>query len=114
MNIEEFRDYCLAKAQVTEGIPFGPNVLVLKVANKMFALAGIEPFESANLKCEPERALDLRAEYSGIIPGYHMNKTHWNTLKSNEDVPDKLFYELIDHSYDLVVQSLPKKIRETF
>jgi predicted DNA-binding protein (MmcQ/YjbR family) len=112
MNIEEFRDYCINKPFVTEGVPFGPDVLVLKVHDKMFALAGMTDFDRMNLKCEPERALELRAEYNGIEPGYHMSKKHWNTVKINFDVPHDLLFELIDHSYDLVFSSLPKKLRE--
>lgn len=112
MNIEEFRDYCMSKPFVTEGVPFGPDVLVLKVHGKMFALAGMTDFDGMNLKCDPDRALELRAMYNGIEPGYHMSKKHWNTVKVNMDVPRKLLFELIDHSYDLVFSSLPKNIRE--
>ena len=111
MNIEEFRDYCISKPFVTEGVPFGPDVLVLKVHGKMFALAGMTDFDGMNLKCDPERALELRAMYNGIEPGYHMSKKHWNTVANNSDVSDDLFYELIDHSYDLVVKSLTKKLQ---
>ena len=112
MNIEEFRDYCMSKPFVTEGVPFGPDVLVLKVHGKMFALAGMTDFDGMNLKCDPERALELRATYNGIEPGYHMSKKHWNTVKVGMDVPRDLMFELLDHSYDLVFSSLPKKIRE--
>lgn len=112
MNIEEFRDYCMSKPFVTEGVPFGPDVLVLKAHGKMFALAGMTDFDGMNLKCDPERALELRATYNGIEPGYHMSKKHWNTVKVNMDVPRDLLFELIDDSYDLVFSSLPKKIRE--
>jgi predicted DNA-binding protein (MmcQ/YjbR family) len=113
MNIEEFREYCLSKPFVTEGLPFGPDTLVLKVHGKMFALAGIDNFSGINLKCDPERAIELRAEYNGIKPGYHMSKVHWNTVSVNEDVSYKMILALIDHSYDLVFASLPKKIRES-
>lgn len=111
MNIEEFRDYCLAKKGVTEETPFGPDTLVFKVMNKMFALTGIDNFEFINLKCDPERALDLREEYHGIKPGYHMNKKLWNSVYNESDVTDDLIYELIDHSYDLIVASLTKKLQ---
>ena len=112
MNIEDFRTYCISKPGVTEELPFGPQTLVFKVMNKMFALCDIEEFKSFNAKCEPERALDLRAANSGIIPGYHMNKKHWNTVACDGSVSDKLIVELIDHSYDLVVSSLKKSERE--
>ena len=114
MNIDTFRDYCLHKKGVTEGLPFGPDTLVFKVMGKMFALVGLDEVPlRANLKCDPERALELRDRYEGVLPGYHMSKVHWNTVKINSDVPDALFYELIDHSYELVVQKLPKKIQKT-
>jgi predicted DNA-binding protein (MmcQ/YjbR family) len=110
--IDEFRDYCLAKAYVTESTPFGPNILVLKVAEKMFAAADIDNFESINLKCDPERAIELREQNDAILPGYHMNKKHWNTVMMDGRVPDNLVRELIDHSYDLVFKSLPAKVRK--
>lgn len=112
MNIESLREYCLSKKEVTDGTPFGPDVLVFKVCNKMFALCDIQSFESINLKCEPEYAEELRERYQGITPGYHMNKLHWNTVMLDGSVPWKLVMELIDHSYELVVSSLPKKVRE--
>ena len=112
MNIEEYRDYCLRKAGVTEHFPFDDNTLVFKVMGKMFALADVDLFQSINLKCDPDRAVQLRESYSGIIPGYHMNKTHWNTVQMDGSVPDNLAYELIDLSYDLIVSSLPKKIKD--
>lgn len=112
MNIEEYRNYCLAKKEVTEGTPFGPDVLVFKVAGKMFALSGIDDFATINLKCDPEKAIQLRAEFNAVNPGYHMNKQHWNTVTVNDDVSDELLYKMIDESYDLIVASLPKKVRE--
>lgn len=111
MNIETFRDYCISKRHVTEEFPFDQSTLVFKVAGKMFALCDVELFESANLKCNPEKAVQLREEYNGIKPGYHMNKVHWNTVQMNLDVPDKLILELIDHSYNLVFASLPKRLQ---
>ncbi|ELR70858.1 hypothetical protein C900_03293 [Fulvivirga imtechensis AK7] len=111
MNIEEFRNFCMAKAGVTEGFPFDETVLVFKVMNKMFALTGVDTFESANLKCDPDRAEELREKYAGIKPGYHMSKKHWNTVMMDGSVSDQLIYELIDHSYDLVVEGLPKKLK---
>ncbi len=111
MNIEEYRNYCLSKKGVTESFPFDSNTLVFKVLNKMFALADVENFESINLKCDPVRAIELREQYNGIKPGYHMNKKHWNTVENNSDVPDRLLYTLIDDSYQLVLDKLPKKVR---
>ncbi|NJN25924.1 MAG: MmcQ/YjbR family DNA-binding protein [Cyclobacteriaceae bacterium] len=111
MNIESFRDYCLSKKGVSESFPFGENTLVFKVMDKLFALADIEQFESINLKCDPMRAMELRAQFPAIVPGYHMNKQHWNTVVMNGSLSDTLVYELIDHSYELVVAKLPKASR---
>jgi len=113
MNIEEFREYCLAKPATSESLPFDNKTLVFKVHNKMFSLAGIENFESVNLKCEPEYAIELREKFEGVQPGYHMNKQHWNTVLTDGSVPDDLLYELIDHSYDLVARGLRKKVRDS-
>ncbi|RDK88894.1 MmcQ/YjbR family DNA-binding protein [Marinirhabdus gelatinilytica] len=112
MNIEKLRDYCLAKKGVTESLPFGPDTLVFKVMNKMFAICGLERTPTqVNLKCDPERSEELREAYDGlIIPGWHMNKHHWNTVFI-EDIPPKLVVELIDHSYNLIVASLTKKLQ---
>ncbi|MBT8234574.1 MAG: MmcQ/YjbR family DNA-binding protein [Bacteroidia bacterium] len=112
MHIEAFREYCIAKKGVTEEFPFDEVTLVFKVMGKMFAIAPLERIPSqANLKCDPERAIALREEYDGIIiPGYHMSKVHWNTLYL-EQLPTSLITELIDHSYDLIVASLPKKVQ---
>jgi predicted DNA-binding protein (MmcQ/YjbR family) len=112
MNIESYREYCLAKKGVTEDFPFDNETLVFKVGGKMFALTGIEQFKSINLKCDPERAIELREEYSGILPGYHMSKKHWNTVMMDGSVPMKLIKQMIDDSYDLVVSSLPKRERD--
>ncbi|MFK5923785.1 MAG: MmcQ/YjbR family DNA-binding protein [Verrucomicrobiota bacterium] len=114
MNVESAREVLLKKAQVSEETPFGPDVLVYKVGGKMFALLTIEEVPvRMNLKCDPERALDLRDRHQGIIPGYHMNKKHWNTLVLDQTLPKPLIEELIDHSYDLVFASLTKKVRES-
>ena len=112
MNIEDFRDYCLLKAGVTEGTPFGPETLVLKVGGKMFALTDIDTFGSINLKCDPERAAELREAYDYVLPGYHMSKKHWNTIDLEGGIPEAELKELIDHSYELVVKSLPKAKRK--
>jgi len=113
MNIEEFREYCLSKRGVEEGFPFGEDTLVFKVMGKMFALTGLksESF-TVNLKCDPARAIELREEHSEIIAGYHMSKKHWNTVEFETGLNDDFLQELVDHSYDLVVQKMPKKLRE--
>lgn len=113
MNIEEFREYCLAMKGVEEAFPFGEETLVFKVMGKMFALAGLDEAEfTANLKCDPARAIELREEHPEIRPGWHMNKQHWNTVEFETGLPDELLRELIDHSYELVVDGLPKKLKE--
>lgn len=115
MNIEVFRDYCLAKKGVEETFPFDEHTLVFKVMGKMFALTGLERIPpQVNLKCDPERAIQLREEHDGkIIPGYHMSKVHWNTLFL-EQLSPKLIQELTDHSYDLVVLRFTKKLKAEF
>lgn len=113
MDVETFRNYCLAKQGVTEELPFGPDALVFKVAGKMFALAALEavPFR-VSLKCDPEKAIALRDEHPDHIEGaYHMNKKHWNSLQV-ESLPPQLVRELTDHSYSLVVAGLPKKLQQ--
>ncbi len=112
MNAEDFLEYCSQKRGVEDCFPFDQNTLVFKVGGKMFALAGLNNFVSVNLKCDPEQAIDLRETYQGVQPGFHMNKKHWNTIKVDSDVPDKLIHELIDHSYELVFKSLPKRIKD--
>ena len=96
---------------VTRSFPFDDKTLVYKVGGKMFALFDVDNFEGVNLKCDPERAVELREQYFGIKPGYHMNKVHWNTVVPDSDVEAKLFWELLKHSYDLVAKSLPKKVK---
>jgi predicted DNA-binding protein (MmcQ/YjbR family) len=109
MDLPDVISLFLSKPGAEETTPFGPDTLVYKVGGKMFALASPDDFPSSiNLKCDPERALMLRDEYAAITPGYHMNKRHWNTLVLDGSVPAKLVRELIDHSYALVVASLPK------
>ena len=112
MNLESFRAYCLAKKGVTEELPFGPDALVFKVMGKMFALTDITDFASINLKADPEKAIEVRERYEAVIPGYHMNKKHWNTIVVDGSVSSKQLKEWIDHSYELVIESLSKKIRE--
>jgi len=111
-DLEKFRSFCLVKKGVTESFPFGPDTLVFKVMGKMFALTGLddETF-SINLKCDPELMAELRAKYPAVQPGYHMNKNHWNTVHVDGSIPAKELLAMIDHSYDLVVQSMPKKLQ---
>lgn len=113
MNIDTFRDYCLQKKGVSEHLPFGPDNLVFKVMGKMFSIVSLDEVPlRANLKCDPERALELREEHpEHVLPGYHMNKKHWNTLVIDGHLSPLLVHELIDHSYNLVVESLTKKLK---
>jgi len=111
MTFDFFCNYCLAKKSVVEAFPFNEVTLVFKVGGKMFALADVIEFSSINLKCNPEKAVELRERFMAVQPGYHMSKKHWNTVELLSDVDDKLLMELIDDSYQLVVESLPKKIK---
>lgn len=112
IHIENIVEYCSSKKGVEETFPFDQVTLVFKVMGKMFCLLPTDSEQlSINLKCNPERAISLREEYQAIIPGFHMNKKHWNTVKIDGSIPDTLIYELIDHSYHLVVQSLTKKLK---
>lgn len=112
MDIEKLREYCISKKGVTEEFPFGEDTLVFKVGGKMFALTSLDNDLWINLKCDPELAIELRERYPAVQPGYHMNKTHWNTVAIDGSVSDKLVCEWIDHSYNIVVGKLPKKMRE--
>ncbi|RKS99722.1 MmcQ/YjbR family DNA-binding protein [Flavobacterium sp. 123] len=115
MNLENYYEYCLSKKGVTEHFPFDEDTLVFKVGGKMFALSSLVQWEkgepSINLKCDPDRAQELRAEYSNIRPGFHMSKVHWNTITVNGELSTAMVKELIDHSYDLVFKSLTKKLQ---
>ncbi len=113
MNIETLRTYCLAKKGVEDGFPFGEETLVFKVGGKIFLLASLyaNPLQF-NAKCDPDRAIELREQYEAILPGYHMNKLHWNTVIIDGTLSSSLLKQLIDDSYELIVQSLPKKVRE--
>jgi predicted DNA-binding protein (MmcQ/YjbR family) len=112
MNVEEYRNYCISKKGVSESFPFDETTLVFKVMGKMFALTGIEEFSFINLKCDPEKAIELREEYEGVTPGYHMNNLLWNSVSTLGDISDKLIYQWIDASYDLIVDTLTKKLKE--
>ena len=109
MNIEILREYCIAKKGVTESFPFGEDTLVFKIDGKIFALINLDGELSINLKCDPEFALELREQYSSVIPGYHMNKKHWNTIFIDGTLSDEQLQARIDDSYSLVANSLPKK-----
>ncbi|MEO6304970.1 MAG: MmcQ/YjbR family DNA-binding protein [Bacteroidia bacterium] len=113
MSIEEIREYCLLKKGVTEGFPFDNETLVFKVGGKMFLLTGLNsnPIQF-NVKCDPQKAIELREKYDFVLPGYHMSKVHWNTIVCDGRASKKQIFQWIDDSYDLIVQSLPKKQRE--
>ena len=113
MNLEELRDYCLSLPHVTEDMPFGEDFLVFRIANRIFALMNLNRVPmSVSLKCDPERAIELREQYPDkIIAGYHLNKKHWNTVLL-EGLPPALIKEMIQHSYDQVLAKVPKKERE--
>ncbi len=112
MNIEQLCEYCLSKPGAEETLPFGPDTLVFKAGGKAFLLTGLDSTDlQFNVKCDPDFAVELREEYACVLPGYHMNKKHWNTIVVDGSVSIKKLKEWIDHSYDLVIASLPKKIK---
>jgi predicted DNA-binding protein (MmcQ/YjbR family) len=111
MDIEKLRGYCLSKKNATEDFPFDESTLAFRIGGKMFCITDLDNPESINLKCDPEKAVELREEFEEIIPGFHMNKKHWNTVNIIGTLKDDLIFEMIDHSYDLVVNTLPKKLR---
>ncbi|MBI1781957.1 MAG: MmcQ/YjbR family DNA-binding protein [Sphingobacteriales bacterium] len=114
MDIELLRDYCLQKPDTTEELPFGPDVVVFKVRGKAFLLLSLDTEDlQFNVKCDPDRAVELREEYSCVQPGYHMNKKHWNTIIVDGTLNTKQIKQMIDHSYELVVNSLSKKVKRT-
>ena len=106
-----FRDFCLARKGVTEDFPFDEETIVFKVVGKMFALADVSLFKSVNLKCDPEWSIELRERFPEIVPGFHMNKKHWNTVSMNGSLSETFIEELILHSYNLVVAKLPKSLK---
>jgi len=114
MELQAVIDYCSSKKAVTQEFPFDDTTLVFKTCGKMFALMGLEAPHGLNLKCDPVYAVALRQKYKGIIPGYHMNKKHWNTVNPDSDVPGELLFELIDHSYELIMDRLPKSVKTEF
>lgn len=112
MNVEEVRAYCLLKPGVEECLPFDDETLVFKIGGKIFALLSLDGKPAINLKCDPEKAIDLREHYEYVTPGYHMNKKHWNTIDLTLAGDNKQITEWIDHSYELVIRSLPGKLKE--
>ncbi|MGZ5219235.1 MAG: MmcQ/YjbR family DNA-binding protein, partial [Chitinophagaceae bacterium] len=107
------REYCLSKPGTEETLPFGPDTLVYKAGGKVFLLTGLDSVQlSFNVKCDPDKAIELREEFSCVLPGYHMNKKHWNTIVVDGSVSSRQLKEWIDHSYELIIDSLPKKTRE--
>jgi predicted DNA-binding protein (MmcQ/YjbR family) len=114
MNIELLREYCISKPAVTEEFPFDQDTLVFKVLGKMFALTSLKKWEeglaAVNLKCDPEKSVELRETYESIKPGFHMSKKHWNTVElMQRELSNEFIQELIDHSYHLVIKGMTKK-----
>lgn len=109
MNIEQIRDYCLAKNGVSESMPFGDDTLVFKVMDKIFAMVNLEGDLCMNLKCDPQNAIELREEYSFVIPGRHMNKKYWNTVMCTSLKNDQILFKWIDDSYILVIDKLTNR-----
>jgi predicted DNA-binding protein (MmcQ/YjbR family) len=112
MDIETIRSFCTSFPHVSEEFPFDSSTLVFKVAGKIFALVDVDSFLFINLKCHPEKAIELRERFAGIQPGFHMNKKHWNSVYIRSDVSEKQLLELITHSYELVFESFSKKRRD--
>lgn len=114
MNADTVREYCLKRnGMITEGFPFGEGVLVFKVEGKMFLLMNLNDHPlTMNVKCDPELAVDLRERYESVTPGYHMNKTHWNTVVLDGSIPQQELKAMIDHSYEQIVRGLKKSIAE--
>lgn len=112
MDIEQLRQYCLSKPAAEETLPFGPDTLVYKIGGKVFLLCSLNAEGLRfNVKCDPDLAVEIREQYSAVQPGYHMNKKHWNTIYADGSIPVKQLKEWIDHSYNLVRESLPAKTR---
>jgi predicted DNA-binding protein (MmcQ/YjbR family) len=114
MNIETFREFCLQKKGVTESFPFDESTMVLKVLDKIFAITDLFDEFKIALKCDPEKAIELRERYNSVKPGYHLNKKHWNTIIIDGSIPDETLKNWINESYELVVSMMPMKIRSEF
>jgi len=112
MTLDHFREYCLSFKGTTEELPFDENTLVFKVLGKMFALCNMMSFEFTNLKCDPEKAVNLREEHTEVTPAWHMNKKHWNSVSFIGDLSDQQIENWIEDSYNLVVKNMPKTLRE--
>ena len=112
MDIEKYREFCLSLKEATEGTPFDKKTLVFSIKGKMFSSTNIETFEIINVKCEPEKAIELREKFEAVIPGYYMNKKHWNSIKMDNSISDHQIQEWIKNSYYLVVSKLPKKVQK--
>lgn len=114
MNIEELRNYCLSLQGAEETFPFDDVTMVMKVGGKLFAIIPLDEINTCiSLKCDPEKAIELREKYNCVQPGYHLNKNHWNTVYISSEITSEQILEWINHSYNLIVASLPKKVRET-
>lgn len=114
MNFDIIREYVLNKKHVTESQPFGDDVLVYKVVDKMFMSMNFEIPPEINLKCDPEQAIELRERYEAVLPGYHMNKTHWNTVIIDNTIPPKEILKMIDASYNLIVNAFSVSKRKQY
>jgi predicted DNA-binding protein (MmcQ/YjbR family) len=112
MNIESLREYCLQKPGAAETMPFGDDTLVFKAGGKIFLLISLKEAHRFNVKCDLDLAVELRERYNEVQPGFHMNKTHWNTVFIDGNLSNKQLQEMIDHSYNLIVKSLPKKVQQ--
>ena len=112
MTLDHFREYCLSLKGTTEELPFDENTLVFKVLGKMFAFCNMTTFEFTNLKCDPEKAITLREEYTEVTPAWHMNKKHWNSVSFIGDLSDHQIEQWVKDSYTLVIKNMPKKLRE--
>ena len=112
MDIEKYREFCLSLKGVTEGTPFDKKTLVFSIKGKMFSSTNIETFELINVKCEPDKAIELREQFDAVIPGYYMNKKHWNSVKMDNSISDEQIQKWIENSYQLVVSKLPKYIQK--
>ena len=112
MSLDHFREYCLSLKGITEQIPFDENILVFKIMRKMFALCNMMTFEYCNLKCDPEKAIRIREEFTEVTPAWHMNKKHWNSVSFMGDLSDQQIKQWVKDSYNLVVKNMPKKLRK--